>query len=453
MEPAKQKPVIPPEAREFLPDADEIESRSPPRPARSILYLLVGFMVLAVAWAAVSEVDRLVSARGQLVTTPPPTVVQPLETAIVRRIAVKVGQTVRQGDVLAELDPTFATADRGQLESRLASIKAQIRRLEAELEGVEFVATAGNPEEHLQGMLHSDKSAARAARLLAFQESVARTEAGLAAARAESTSLRQGLSYLQQIEQMRSELLAEKSGSRLNLLQAQVQRTDLERELQSAENRIKELAREQARIEAEKAAFLREWGQKAAEELVSAKRERDGITEELHKAIRRNDMAVLRAPFDAMVLKVAPRSAGSVVEAAEPLFTLVPVGATLEAEAKVLASDIGFVRPDDLARIKIDAFPFQKHGTLDAKVAVISEDAFAKDENGVPAAREGLGSEAFYLIRLELASSNGLRAVPDSTRLMPGMTLSAEIVVGKRTILSYFLYPMLRAFDESIRER
>ena len=45
-----------------------------------------------------------------------------------------------------------------------------------------------------------------------------------------------------------------------------------------------------------------------------------------------------------------------------------------------------------------------------------------------------------------------LRDVPRNFRLIPGMAVTAEIKAGERTILSYFLYPLLRGLDESIRE-
>ena len=153
----------------------------------------------------------------------------------------------------------------------------------------------------------------------------------------------------------------------------------------------------------------------------------------------------MRAPAPAMVKEIAGRSAGSVVRVAETLFTLVPLDVPLEAEVRITPRDIGFVRGGDAARIKLDAFSFQKHGTLDGKVRSISED--------VHQVRSGGGSEpeVYYLARLELTKTQ-LKVVPDDFRLIPGMTLSAEIPVGKRSVISYFIYPIVRALDESIRE-
>ena len=99
---------------EFLPDADAIERSPLPPSIRITVHTLALAMVLLVLWASFSEVERVVVAQGRLVNPLPNIVVQPLETSIIQKIEVRVGQVVRQGQVLATLDPTFAQADEAQ---------------------------------------------------------------------------------------------------------------------------------------------------------------------------------------------------------------------------------------------------------------------------------------------------------------------------------------------------
>src|SRR5215467_9396765 len=98
---------VDPEAVNFQPDAVMIEERPLPWFARSVVYVIVLLVVSAATWASLSQVDRVVTARGKLITVDPLMTIQPLETAIVHSINVGVGDTVRAGDVLATLDPTF----------------------------------------------------------------------------------------------------------------------------------------------------------------------------------------------------------------------------------------------------------------------------------------------------------------------------------------------------------
>jgi HlyD family secretion protein len=150
---------------------------------------------------------------------------------------------------------------------------------------------------------------------------------------------------------------------------------------------------------------------------------------------------------------MAERSVGSILQQAEPFFTLVPFDSVLEADVKVESKDIGRIRTGDSVRVKLDAFPFQRHDTLPGKVRVISENAFQR--NDPKALLQSMPDqepvEAFYRTRVSLLSTQ-LRNVPDGFRLMPGMKVRAEIKVGTRSVISYFLYPVIRALDESLRE-
>ena len=155
-------------------------------------------------------------------------------------------------------------------------------------------------------------------------------------------------------------------------------------------------------------------------------------------------LVLLRAPADGVVQEVNARALGALVQPGDVLLTLVPRGVPLEAEIAIPGASIASIRPGDLVRIKLEAFPFQRHGTVEGRVRVISETPMGSDLG--PAEAPGA-----YHARLSLAPP-ALREVPGDFRLLPGMALSAEIRIGRRTVLSYFLYPVLRVFDESLRD-
>jgi HlyD family secretion protein len=181
------------------------------------------------------------------------------------------------------------------------------------------------------------------------------------------------------------------------------------------------------------------------EDLLGLTRERDALIEQLSKTDKRRSLVTLTAPIDAVVLEIAKLSPGSIIKEAETFFTLVPLNVSLEAEAHVDAMDVGYLKLGQSVHVKLDAFPFQKHGMLDAKVATISEDAF-KRENAAKS-----GGDSYYLVRLQLQGTD-LKNMKEGTRLLPGMTVNAEIVVGQRTILSYLAWPLTKGISESIRE-
>jgi HlyD family secretion protein len=169
------------------------------------------------------------------------------------------------------------------------------------------------------------------------------------------------------------------------------------------------------------------------------------VQEQLQKADKRHKLVVLTAPVDAVVLEIAKLSPGSIVKEAETFFTLVPLNVTLEAEVNIDSVDVGYIKVGHPVHLKLDAFPFQKHGTLDAKVRTISEDAFRRDTGAKS------GADAYYLTRITLEKTH-LKNMIDSARLLPGMTVSAEIVVGKRSVISYLAWPLTKGLTEAIRE-
>jgi hemolysin D len=430
---------------EYQPDALEIEERVVPGMSRWTLYTLLALITFTIIWSIVSRVDSIIVAEGKLITTAPTIVVQPLETSVIRSLDVKVGQVVKKGQSLARLDPTFTEADVSQLLQRQKSYSIQLDRLKAELDGKFYQLGSGitGNDQKLQLVIFEKRRSQREARLRSFDEKIEQLNAGVRTQKRDAVILKRRFNVLQEAVNMRSTLAKEGHGSRLKLLEARNTMLEVQRSLDLATNGLQEKKHEIASSRAEKEAFLQEWRQKVAEELVTLQREYDGVSEQLNKAQRRRDMVQLNAPSDSVVLETAGRSVGSVVREAEPLFTLVPLDVPLEAEVSIAAKDIGLIKIGDEVRIKFSAFPFQKYGTGAGIVRNISQDSFSNEgENPGP---------SFYKTRVSLKFDN-LHDLPDNFRFIPGMTVSAEIKVGDRRIISYLTYPFLKGMDESFRE-
>jgi HlyD family secretion protein len=249
---------------------------------------------------------------------------------------------------------------------------------------------------------------------------------------------------LREMETMTDDLVSKKLAVKSRLLDARDRLLEAERSMELARNRQIEIKRDLSAIEAEKAAFETGWRQRLLEEMLAVSRERDAVGDQLQKANRRQSMVVLVAPVDAVVLDIAKLSQGSIVREAETFFTLVPIGEVLEADVQIDSQDIGYIKIGTVAHVKIDAFPFQKHGMLDGKLRTVSQDAFRRDANST-------GVDAFYGGRVAFENLQ-LDNMPEHAKLLPGMTLSAEILVGKRSVMSYLLWPLTKAAKESIRE-
>jgi HlyD family secretion protein len=191
------------------------------------------------------------------------------------------------------------------------------------------------------------------------------------------------------------------------------------------------------------------------EDLVTKRTESARVSEALIKAARLRDLVRLTAPEDGVVLEVAKRSAGSVLREAEALITLIPSNAPLIAEIMIGSSDVGYTKPGNAVSVKVDAFAYQRHGTVQGRLASVSEASFSSqggdgEAQGQTQRRPTMGG-AFHRVRVELVDTK-LDRMPEGARLIPGMTVSADIKVGSRSVLSYFLNPVTRGLDESMRE-
>ena len=234
------------------------------------------------------------------------------------------------------------------------------------------------------------------------------------------------------------------------LKEMQINRMQLEAEISDKENQLLVLESERKARMAERDAFSAQWKIETSREMVQT---REALTKALKEYDKANQMAsyvALRSPEEAVVHDIAPISIGSAVREAETLLTLVPLGGRLEAEAEIRAEDIGKIHVGDSVRVKLTAFPFQKYGTIEGKVRVISEDAFSRAQDAPTRSSSQVGA-AYYRARVEFAPTSEAQAKL-LARLIPGMETQCEIRVGGRRIIEYLIYPIIKSLDEAIRE-
>jgi HlyD family secretion protein len=196
---------------------------------------------------------------------------------------------------------------------------------------------------------------------------------------------------------------------------------------------------------ADREAFIQQWMAQLSQDLVTSRNSLDSATSELEKAKRHQDLVKLTAAVPSVVLTVANVSVGSVMKPGDMLFRLMPAGAPVEAEAHVVSRDIGFPRPGDKCVLKIDAFNYMEYGTAEGTVRWVSDNAFVIDENGKPA------DVPYYKVRCSVDAMHFIN-LPQNFRLIPGMTMEADMTIGTHSVAMYLLSGMLRGFDEAMRE-
>jgi hemolysin D len=430
----------------FESETQAVIQRTSPYSEHAVLHVVTGAIVLALVLMAVVKLDRVVTSTGRIITTEGSLFVQPLDRSIIRNIDVAMGDIVTKGQVLARLDPTFATADLTQLTQKMASAQALVDRLTAERTGKDYQPKNANPAEISQASLWHQRQAEYQQNINDFDARIHSAESTLAGAQHDAALYGERLAHAKTIQQMRTTLEERGFGSKLNTVLATDSATDISRLQAEATSLAQQNKHTVDSLAAQRGVFIEKWQDDLATNLITAQNDLNAVRQDLAKAQKIHDLVDLVAPEDAIVLKISQASAGSVVSEnnTEPLFTLVPLRGAVEAEVEIESRDIGFIQPGDHVEIKLDAYPYLRHGTVKGTIKTISEGSFTV----------GVDQQArspFFKARITIDKAD-LRNVPSSFRIIPGMTVAGDVLVGRRTILSYLVEGGLRTGSEAMRE-
>ncbi len=432
-------------ANAFKPDAAAIEEAPVPLSAHAALFVVAALLLTAIIWAVIGTVDRIVVAPGKIATRTPMLVMQPFTTSRVVEIAVKAGDHVVKGQVLARFDPAFAAADVSSLQQKVDSLTAQGQRLEAQLRGLPFTAGPQDGADRItQAQIFAqelnDYNASinqRDARLGQIQSQIQLDETNL-------PGMQQQLGMAQRVVQMYDRLARQKAAATLDIMRSQSSLIDAQTRLQNTAGDRDKLIQQRAETQQERQSFIEKWRSDHNQQLVDTRQKLSEAVETLNKANRMQDFTQMTAPVDGIVQEVADRSVGSVLREAETLVTLVPDNADLYVEASVPSRDIGYLKLGDSVRVKLESYPFQRFGTISGVLAVISPDSQPLKEGDDK-------SQVIYRVQVKL-DDKAAALLARSIHLKPGLVASAEIKTGGETIANYILHPIIRIGDESLRE-
>ena len=452
---------------EFLPAALEIMEKPPSPGLRWLLLSLCILFTVALLWSFIGKVDVIATASGKVIPTGSVKVIQPVELGYVRAIHVRNGEHVERGQLLVELDPTLAAADAdaasaGLLTSELQSARNQALVAHAQGQPYRFTPPPGTPRDVAlaqQQFITSSVGEYEGQRATLVQRRH-QHQADLASAQAEITKLQRTLPLIDQQIAAREELTDKGYYSKLKLLEYQQLRIEHTQNLEVQRANAARAHAQIGEIDAQLLELRGTFGRTAVTQLVEGQdRSRVG-REEVTKSARRRDYMQLRAPVAGTVQQLVLTTVGGVVQPAQALMVIVPDNATPVVEAHILNKDIGFIRPGQAVRVKLEAFPFTDYGVIPGIVETISRDAIdlgqqggpARDENGKTIAAPKAGQGLVYAVKIRL-TRNTIRVGSRDTLIGPGLAVQAEVVTGQRRIIQYLLSPITKVLDEAGRER
>jgi hemolysin D len=416
--------------------------------------LIIGtIVILALVGSCIIKLDKIVVGHGKLVSTVPTTMMQPLQTSIVRNIYVRRGQFVHKGQLLAQLDPTFSAADSQADQEQVDSYSAQIERLQAQIGNKPYLPSTSNRQSELQLQAYDQLQAQYRFGVKNFDQQIIGLEATLQHAQSDIDQFSNRLSISSNVEHMRDQLQQMHVGSQIDTLSAADNRLSMAGSLADAQSAAKQAIGNIASTVAQRGAFIQQWFSTLSLQLQQAQNSLATAQQSLTKDSRIHQLVELRADQDAMVLNLAHVSPGSVLQAGQQFISLVPRNAPLQAEIVIDGTQSSYLGVGDSVNVKLQSLPYMIYGSLQGHVAWVSPDSFDQQDvqNGAIANITGAPpKDLFYEARVEL-NHNGLRHTPLGFALTPGMPIDADVKVGQRRIISYLLVRMLPALQAGKR--
>ena len=424
--------------------------RGPHLAARVMVALLAGFLVITAIWMSIAKLDISVHAVGQVTPSSKVQLVQSLEGGIVRELMVHEGQSVNKGALLAYVENLQYAAEQGEEQHNLWATQAAITRLDAELTGQTpvFAAELKNKgpeivakERNLWAMREKERNDA----LQTAYDQLAQRQQELVEVRARITSMSTLLASSRESLQMEEKLSSQGAGARADYLRAQQEVTRVEGDLDAARTSIPRLESAIAEGRSRAAEVLSHARAESSRERSKLEAEAATLNAKLTGSNDRVARRELRSPMDGIVNRLLISTVGGVAKAGETIMELVPVQDTLLITARVKPADIAFIRPGQAAIIAITAYDSSVFGRLDGKVLRVGADA-------IPDPKAQAEQQLYFEVVLE-TDRNYLGKPEERLIITPGMAADASIHTGKRTLMEYLLKPIVKTFDNALRER
>jgi membrane fusion protein, adhesin transport system len=414
--------------------------------ARALVLTIALLLAALIGWMAWATVEEIVRAAGRIEPAGQVKLVNHPRGGKIAELFVHNGETVTAGVVLVRLDASVAQSEYQEILGRLQVKHAERARLHSEAHALPFAIEPEILDQRpdlveAQIQLREARAAALSDQREALISAAEAQRNAVATAAAELRKLTSGLPLLdEQLRAMR-ELSARGLYPRLKLVAAEKQLSDAQGERRKAETELEAARSALEMAETRRAALESEWRSQVLDDLARVSAERDRIAEELSTQRAILESLEIRAPVSGVVLELAVTTPGQSIGPHEPILRVVPLDEPMAIEARVRNEDIGRVNLGMPGTIKIKAFDYLRHGTLEGRVTRIAADATPISGS----------AELSYVVTVETARQQ-LGQTAGDRPVLPGMMVDVELRVGERTILSYLTDRLWLLRDAAFKE-
>ncbi|MDR9828083.1 HlyD family type I secretion periplasmic adaptor subunit [Vibrio sp. FNV 38] len=423
--------------------------------SRKMVWIIAMLVVAIIAWASWATLDEVIVGNGTVVPTDSVQTIQSLEGGIIRQITVVQGQSVEKGDALVVLDNTRFKAAFDESQSQIDSLNAQQLQLRLELDSVSLDSSLPQWEEQvtvktLDFPLSNKPTQIEFNAMDNYLARIAQLEVELEEAKLRIIQQQQVLQDAQQNLRtqnnsvaivmremsMLEDVVASGAVAEVELLKLKRDVISLQGEIASTRTFIQKQQATLTESIADHRSLAQNFRTQARSEINEVESRIDQLGQSQHAIKDQLNRTTMLAPVSGTVKEVFIRTQGGIAKPGEPILEIVPKNSNLIIETKINPRDIAFITNNLNAMVKFSAYDFVIYGGVEGKVIYVSADAL-QDEEG----------ETYYRAHIELDPTE------QAFDVIPGMKANVDILTGKKTVLQYWLKPILRAKESALRER
>ncbi len=426
--------------------ARSMKSTSPIRNSL-LMAAILGFIVIAVTWAATTEIDDVTRADGRIVPSGDVQVIEASENGVLQDLLVQEGDIVEAGTLLMELDGVQLTSQLDQEQQRAYGLMARIQRLEAEISGEildfdsDLVVKA--PEVvHSETALYKGRRDDLAGKITILETQRQQRQQEYQSGLVDLETAASTIGLLEEERALIAPLVERGIEPQTTLLTLRRDEADWNGRKVRAEASLKMFNSALGEIDDQIASQRRSYESGALTDLATSTAELAALKPSLPALEQRAQRAQIRAPLRGIVNRIHRTTLGSMARAGEPLIEIVPLDDSLLIEAYITPDDIAFLYPGQAVKVKITAYDYARYGGLEGEIVRIGADTIRRSER----------SEEEVFVAEIRTSSTMLDGAGTPVQILPGMVAQVDILAGRKKVLDYIIRPVIKVKDQAFRE-
>jgi multidrug efflux pump subunit AcrA (membrane-fusion protein) len=377
------------------------------------LYIIFGALFVVIIplliWANFAELEQKSTTRGIVIAADKTQKIQASIDGVVDNVVVKEGQKVKKGDVLFVLEKEQNQASLDAASSKVASLKAKLKRLNAEAMGEELIYPIGFIEGDYQEFITTQEN----------------------------------------LFLLRKKLLDDQSSSLISSLMLKEEEFASNQKLVDSgdigRNKILSIEREVVQLKGQILNIKNKFFQDVQEEMTKTEEELSIRKEMLTEKRVTLDRSEVFSQMNAIVKEIIITTQGAKVRPGDVILELVPLGQDLIIEVQLSPTDISYIKTGQTASVKLDTYDFSIYGGFDGKVEYISPDTIVE--------RTASGDTYYFKVLISLDNNDLFTKQGTAIEVTTGMGAQVDIITGSRTVLHYLTKPIIKVLDESFTER